>query len=161
MGRWRPACADGVGGLVPSLVAHLVEPFVGLVCGLETSARGKRCCLWKSSLLVQRGCESSPARPRLSQPAHSAHPPKQSPRSSTVPFCLLLLPSAAARPSSHLPNLKLLFVHTNHQTLTESLSAPLFPICKKFSAVERDHMVYQSKPGPLGEKGVSLLVTLG
>lgn len=106
-----------------------------------------------SQVLLGPDCPNQPTVPT---------PPKQSPRSSTVPFCLLLLPSAAARPSSsHLPNLKLLFVHTNHQTLTESLSAPLFPICKKFSAVERDHMVYQSKPGPLGEKGVSLLVTLG
>lgn len=151
MGRWRPACADGVGGLVPSLVAHLVEPFVGLFCGLETSTRGKRCGEAVSQVLLGPDCPNQPTVPT---------PPKQSP--STVPFCLLLLPSAATRPSSsHLPNLKLLFVHTNHQTLTESLSAPLFPICKKFSAVERDRMVYQSKLGPLGEKGVSLLVTLG
>lgn len=96
MGWWRPACADGVGGLVPSLVAHLVEPFVGLFCGLETSTRGKRCCLWKSSLLVRRGCESSPARPRLSQPAHSAHPPSRAQGQAQFPSaycsCHLLPP---------------------------------------------------------------------
>lgn len=63
MGRWRPACADGVGGLVPSLVAHLVEPFVGLFCGLETSTRGKRCGEAVSQVLLGPDCPNQPTVP--------------------------------------------------------------------------------------------------